>query len=47
MRDLLEGLVIQDGNGNTIPGVAKSWTTSDNKTWVFILETLNGQMETR
>ncbi|MYM60590.1 oligopeptide ABC transporter substrate-binding protein OppA [Vibrio sp. OCN044] len=37
IRDLLEGLVIQDGNGNTIPGVAKSWETSDNKTWVFHL----------
>ncbi|CAM3600589.1 peptide ABC transporter substrate-binding protein [Parendozoicomonas haliclonae] len=29
-RDLFEGLVTQDGNGNTIPGTAESWTISDD-----------------
>ncbi|MCL9774549.1 ABC transporter substrate-binding protein [Vibrio methylphosphonaticus] len=37
IRDLLEGLVNQDANGKTIPGVAKSWETTDNKTFVFHL----------
>ncbi|MCW8346768.1 ABC transporter substrate-binding protein [Vibrio sp. ZSDZ65] len=37
IRDLLEGLVNQDANGKTIPGVAKSWETADNKTFVFHL----------
>ncbi len=37
IRDLLEGLVNQDADGNTIPGVAKSWETSDNKTFTFHL----------
>ncbi|WP_375750563.1 ABC transporter substrate-binding protein [Vibrio sp. HN007] len=37
IRDLLEGLVNQDADGNTIPGVAKSWETADNKTFVFHL----------
>ncbi|CAH0525272.1 ABC transporter substrate-binding protein [Vibrio hippocampi] len=37
IRDLLEGLVNQDADGNTIPGVAESWTTADNKTFVFNL----------
>ncbi len=31
IRDLLEGLVNQDADGNTIPGVAESWETTDNK----------------
>ncbi|MCL9782272.1 ABC transporter substrate-binding protein [Vibrio sp. S4M6] len=35
--DLFEGLVTQDANGNTIPGVAKSWQTKDNKTYIFHL----------
>ena len=29
-RDLFEGLVTQDGNGNTIPGTAESWSVSDD-----------------
>lgn len=33
--DLLEGLVNQDADGNTIPGAAESWETKDNKTWIF------------
>ncbi|MEZ8044338.1 ABC transporter substrate-binding protein [Vibrio sp. 10N.237.312.C02] len=37
IRDLLEGLVNQDGEGNTIPGVAESWETTDNKTFTFHL----------
>ncbi|GEM76364.1 ABC transporter substrate-binding protein [Vibrio sagamiensis] len=37
IRDLLEGLVNQDANGNTIPGVAESWETADNKTFTFHL----------
>ncbi|WP_146532046.1 ABC transporter substrate-binding protein [Vibrio cyclitrophicus] len=37
IRDLLEGLVNQDGDGNTIPGVAESWETTDNKTFTFHL----------
>ncbi|WED25678.1 ABC transporter substrate-binding protein [Vibrio sp. DW001] len=37
IRDLLEGLVNQDSDGNTIPGVAESWDTTDNQTFVFHL----------
>ncbi|WP_413699478.1 ABC transporter substrate-binding protein [Psychromonas sp. KJ10-10] len=37
IRDLLEGLVNQDADGNTIPGVAERWETSDNKTFTFYL----------
>ena len=37
IRDLLEGLVNQDADGNTIPGVAESWETADNKTFIFHL----------
>ncbi|MGX9416446.1 ABC transporter substrate-binding protein [Vibrio sp. WJH972] len=37
IRDLLEGLVNQDANGNTIPGVAESWETADNQTFIFHL----------
>jgi len=37
IRDLLEGLVNQDAEGNTIPGVATSWDTTDNKTFTFHL----------
>lgn len=36
-NDLFEGLVTQDADGNTIPGVAKSWDTKDNKTYIFHL----------
>ncbi|RWX56743.1 ABC transporter substrate-binding protein [Photobacterium chitinilyticum] len=35
LRDLLEGLVNQDGNGALVGGVAESWETKDNKTWIF------------
>ncbi|WP_299687990.1 ABC transporter substrate-binding protein [uncultured Vibrio sp.] len=37
IRDLLEGLVNQDSEGNTIPGVAESWETTDNQTFTFHL----------
>lgn len=37
IRDLLEGLVNQDANGKTIPGIAESWETTDNKTFTFHL----------
>jgi oligopeptide transport system substrate-binding protein len=37
IRDLLEGLVNQDANGKTIPGVAESWETTDNKVFTFHL----------
>jgi oligopeptide transport system substrate-binding protein len=37
IRDLLEGLVNQDGEGNIVPGVAESWETKDNKTFIFHL----------
>lgn len=37
IRDMFEGLVIQDGDGNVIPGVAESWETEDNKTYTFHL----------
>ncbi len=37
IRDILEGLVNQDAEGNTIPGVASHWETEDNKTFVFHL----------
>jgi oligopeptide transport system substrate-binding protein len=37
IRDLLEGLVNQDADGKTVPGVAESWETTDNKTFIFHL----------
>lgn len=37
IRDLFEGLTNQDAGGNTVPGVASSWQTQDNLTWVFTL----------
>ena len=37
IRDLLEGLINQDDEGNLVPGVATSWTTEDNKVWIFNL----------
>src|SRR3712207_1128625 len=35
LRDLLEGLVIYDRQGHVIPAAAESWSTQDNKTWLF------------
>lgn len=37
VRDLFEGLVNQDANGKSVPGVAESWQTQDNQTFVFNL----------
>ena len=37
IRDILEGLVNQDANGKIIPGVATSWESKDNKTFIFHL----------
>ncbi|MFC7777291.1 ABC transporter substrate-binding protein [Pantoea sp. GCM10028869] len=37
MRDLFEGLTNQDAHGNIVPGVALSWSSNDNKTWIFTL----------
>ncbi|MEZ3500444.1 ABC transporter substrate-binding protein [Pantoea sp. KPR_PJ] len=37
IRDLFEGLTNQDAKGNIVPGVAESWSSSDNKTWIFTL----------
>ncbi|WP_313570237.1 peptide ABC transporter substrate-binding protein [Pantoea piersonii] len=39
IRDLFEGLTNQDAQGNIVPGVAESWSSSDNKTWIFTLRT--------
>ncbi len=36
-RDLFEGLVNQDANGKNVPGVAQSWQTQDNQTFIFTL----------
>ncbi|MCL6270904.1 peptide ABC transporter substrate-binding protein [Sansalvadorimonas sp. 2012CJ34-2] len=38
VKDLFEGLVSQDADGNTIPGIAKSWNVSDDgKVYTFHL----------
>ena len=37
LRDLFEGLTNQDPQGRTVPGVALSWQSSDQKTWIFTL----------
>ena len=38
LRDLSEGLVIHSMKGEVVPGVAESWTTSeDGRTWRFAL----------
>ncbi len=37
LRDLFEGLVVSGPNGETLPGVAESWETEDNKHYVFHL----------
>ncbi|UTO06029.1 ABC transporter substrate-binding protein [Moraxella sp. FZLJ2107] len=37
LRQLLVGLVSTDDQGNTIGGMATSWTTTDNKVWTFTL----------
>ena len=37
LRDLFEGLTNQDAQGKIVPGVAQSWSSNDNKTWLFTL----------
>lgn len=37
IRDLFEGLVNQNENGGLVPGVATSWSSSDNRIWIFKL----------
>lgn len=37
IRDLFEGLVNQDANGNIVPGVATRWQTNDQRIWTFTL----------
>ncbi len=37
LRDLFEGLVIYDPQGNITAGVAESWKSADQKTWIFTL----------
>ncbi|MDO4626517.1 MAG: peptide ABC transporter substrate-binding protein [Pasteurellaceae bacterium] len=37
LRDVREGLVIADRQGNILPGVAEKWQTADNKVWIFQL----------
>jgi oligopeptide transport system substrate-binding protein len=37
LRDLFEGLVSSGPKGETLPGVAESWETKDNKHYVFHL----------
>ncbi len=36
-RQLFEGLINQDADGNNIPGVATEWSSPDNKVWTFKL----------
>ncbi|WP_019209939.1 peptide ABC transporter substrate-binding protein [Yersinia massiliensis] len=36
-RDLFEGLVNQNAQGEVIPGVASHWQTADNQTYIFTL----------
>lgn len=37
IRDLQEGMINLNGNGEVIPGVAESWENQDYKRWVFHL----------
>ncbi|MBS9779080.1 MAG: oligopeptide ABC transporter substrate-binding protein OppA [Moraxellaceae bacterium] len=37
IRQFLEGLTTTDVDGNTIPGIAESWESPDNKVWTFKL----------
>ncbi|MFZ4833762.1 peptide ABC transporter substrate-binding protein [Rouxiella sp. Mn2063] len=37
VRDLFEGLVNQDAKGNSVPGVAASWTSQNNQIYIFNL----------
>lgn len=37
LRQLYDGLVVQDASGKIYPHLADSWTTQDNLTWIFKL----------
>ncbi|QHM71094.1 Periplasmic murein peptide-binding protein [Mixta intestinalis] len=37
LRDLFEGLTNQDADGKVVPGVALSWQSNDNQSWIFTL----------
>ncbi|MFD1803496.1 ABC transporter substrate-binding protein [Mixta tenebrionis] len=37
LRDLFEGLTNQDAEGKVVPGVALSWQSNDNQSWIFTL----------
>ncbi|OOS08002.1 oligopeptide transport system substrate-binding protein [Moraxella cuniculi DSM 21768] len=37
LRQMFVGLTSVDMDGNTIPGMAESWESTDNKTWIFKL----------
>jgi len=37
MRNLLEGLVETDNNGQLVPGVAQQWQSEDERIWTFTL----------
>lgn len=37
MRNLLEGLVETDNNGQLVPGVAKQWQSEEGRIWTFTL----------
>lgn len=37
IRDLFEGLTNQDAQGKVVPGVAQSWQSHDNQSWIFTL----------
>lgn len=41
IRQYLEGLTNTDLDGKTVPGMAESWETADNKTWVFKIRDAN------
>ena len=34
---MYEGLTAYDPEGRIVPGIAESWETKDNKTWIFTL----------
>ena len=35
IRDLFEGLTNQDAQGKVVPGVAQSWQSYDNQSWIL------------
>lgn len=37
LRQMLVGLTTTDNDGNTMPGIAESWQSDDNKVWIFKL----------